>query len=342
MMKPASQGDTDLVTSDPIEAIERQKQMRKQERSRIANRVKQIYEGQSFDDTVQEPVGCLSVIGRRARRMFGCVPVQFSSVEASPARHSESGVVGETSASSAAQKGAQRSAMSVALFGKRRGEAASTPTQRLQMAQQSIDERCQALEMRAEASRKEAATLVTSGNKAGAMRALKRSKQLQSQASNLANASMAIERQSDMLEEAGLQQEVAKALQAGVKDMKKVQNAMKTVESISDTAITMCDDVEEINTLLSQLVNTGDAATIDEDDLLAELESMSQEAGAADVTVADPSQASTPTPLGSELAATTGESVAHLEFPTVPHQTDLSQDSASSKQMERAQLLSDS
>ena len=149
--------------------------------------------------------------------------------------------------------------------------------------------------MRAEASRKEAATLVTSGNKAGAMRALKRSKQLQSQASNLANASMAIERQSDMLEEAGLQQEVAKALQAGVKDMKKVQNAMKTVESISDTAITMCDDVEEINTLLSQLVNTGDAATIDEDDLLAELESMSQEAGAADVTAVSYTHLTLPT-----------------------------------------------
>lgn len=206
-----------------------------------------------------------------------------------------------------------------ALFGQRK--SASTPAHRLQVAQQSIAERTVSLEQRAKEMREQAQAQVKAGAKQAALRSLRRSKQLEAQAQNLAKASMAVERQADMLEEAGLQQEVARALQAGVKDIKKVQTAMKTVESISDDAASMADDVDEINQLLSQLADTGaDAANIDEDDLMAELDDMAQAEESAPQSALQPQSTHDPqviskTAVSEPVAAPVPTA---LPFPSTP------------------------
>ena len=226
----------------------------------------------------------------------------------------KSEVVGSSAAAATTAKATSKAAtFTSAFFGQRK--VASTPAQRLQVAQQSISERTVSLEQRAKEMREQAQAQVKAGAKQAALRSLRRSKQLEAQAQNLAKASMAVERQADMLEEAGLQQEVARALQAGVKDIKKVQTAMKTVESISDDAASMADDVDEINQLLSQLADTGaDAATIDEDDLIAELDDMAQEDAAEPLPATDSAPvAPTPTPQPVPQSVPTSAS-----FPSVP------------------------
>ena len=242
--------------------------VRRQRRQKIASVVTKMYADASdvYDRSIGEETrgvgGCLVGLGRRVRRGLGCMP-------------SRQRLVDEDLLVQPAASSAKTSTLTSAFFGQRK--SASTPALRLQVAQQSISERTVSLEQRAKDMREQAQAQVKTGAKQAALRSLRRSKQLEAQAQNLAKASMAVERQADMLEEAGLQQEVAKALQAGVKDIKKVQTAMKTVESISDDAATMADDVDEINQLLSQLADTGaDAASIDDDDLLAELNDMEQ------------------------------------------------------------------
>lgn len=266
---------TNNTTTDDERGVELS--ARRQRRQIIASVATKLYAEASdvYDRSIGEDKrgmeGCLVGLGRRVRRGLGCMPSRQRLVD-------EDLLVKKTlqTATKQVASGAKTSTFTSALFGQRK--SALTPALRLQVAQQSISERTVGLEERAQEMREQAQTQVRAGAKQAALRSLRRSKQLEAQAQNLAKASMAVERQADMLEEAGLQQEVAHALQAGVKDIKKVQTAMKTVESISDDAATMADDVDEINQLLSQLADTGaDAANIDDDDLLAELDDMAQE-----------------------------------------------------------------
>lgn len=253
---------------------------RKEKRLRIAAQVNRMYVRAVEEDDYSGMVppggalGCFAAIGRRVRRLFGCGTRESVGTKEPASETGMSGGMVVSSTGSQAQLTTQRSTITSALFGQRKTTSA-TPTARLQLAQQSIADRTIALEQRAADMRHQAQLQMKEGAKPAALRSLRRSKQLAAQAQNLAKASMAVERQADMLEEAGLQQEVAKALQAGVKDIKKVQSAMKTVESISDDASAMADDVDEINALLAQLADTGaDASSIDDDELLAELQEM--------------------------------------------------------------------
>jgi len=295
---------------------------RRQRRQKIASVATQLYAEASdvYDRSIGEDKGgiggCFVGIGRRLRRGLGCAPRRQRLVDEDLLVKSEA--VGSSAAAPTTAKAASKAAtFTSAFFGQRK--VASTPAQRLQVAQQSISERTVSLEQRAKEMREQAQAQVKAGAKQAALRSLRRSKQLEAQAQNLAKASMAVERQADMLEEAGLQQEVARALQAGVKDIKKVQTAMKTVESISDDAASMADDVDEINQLLSQLADTGaDAASIDEDDLMAELDDMAQEDTAEPLpaTVSAPAApTATPQPVPQPVPLPVPTSAS---FPSVP------------------------
>lgn len=299
---------------------------RKERRLRLASHVNRMYNQAVEEDdysTMSPPggaIGCFAAIGRRAQRLFGCRTRQSVGITEPAGENGMGNGVTVSSTNGQSSAVSQRSALSTALFGHRKGATAS-PTTRLQLAQQSITERTITLEQRSSEMRTLAQTQIKEGAKAAALRSLRRSKQLAAQAQKLANASMAVERQADMLEEAGLQQEVAKALQAGVKDIRKVQSAMKTVENISDDAATMADDVDEINSLLAQLADTGaDASNIDDEELLAELQEMTgpedppndkKDVKAADLVEAK--ETNTETSNVSELHE------AVLQMPSAPH-----------------------
>ena len=311
--------------------------MRRERRHKIASVANKLYADASdvYDRSIgEQPAGmkgCLVGLGRRVRRGLGCMPTRqrladedllvASSKQSTSGLQTarEMGQQGKTAASMGTMKGRT---FASAFFGQRK--AISTPAQRLQLAQQSISERTMSLEQRAQEMRAQAQEQVKAGSKQAALRSLRRSKQLEAQAQNLAKASIAVERQADMLEEAGLQQEVAHALQAGVKDMKKVQTAMKTVETISDDAAAMADDVDEINQLLSQLADTGaDLANIDDDDLMAELDDMVEESASSSKeseTVAQaPAQiAALPVPKSAPQASESASS-----YPVVPNAQDM-------------------
>lgn len=166
-------------------------------------------------------------------------------------------------------------------FGQRR-TAGNTSTAATKLAEvgQSLDARIATVEEKAAASKVEAANLFAAGSKAAALRVLRRSKAHEKQAAALSDTAVAIERQSAMLEDAGLQQMVANAVQAGVKGMKKTAKALKDVESVVDEAAEMRDMSEDINSALAELGAAYEDPGVNDDDLLGELEEMASAAAA--------------------------------------------------------------
>jgi hypothetical protein len=224
-------------------------------------------------------VGCLEAIGRWAvGRMRGMT----RSNSTRPA-HQAVGIGGSCGVAvsecatatdrACVRKEVTRATGFTSLFG--RPVAAKTPTGRLMAANASITARTEELEQRVAEHRQMATNLLKEGKKTAALRALKRSKQYEAQAANLAAASVAVQRQADMLEEADLQQEVAKALEQGVKENKKVKSAFSRIEAVADDAHEMSDNVDEVHQLLAGLAeNLNETSSLDDDELLAELQQM--------------------------------------------------------------------
>jgi len=128
-----------------------------------------------------------------------------------------------------------------------------------------------------QAARDQATHLYSIGQRSSAIRSFKRSKAFEKQAAALSDAATAVARQSDMLEDAGLQREVANALSAGVKGMRGAHLALKDVESVADKAADMRDVAEDVNTALASLTEGYDDGCADDDDLLSELAGMAEE-----------------------------------------------------------------
>jgi hypothetical protein len=200
----------------------------------------------------------------------------------------------------------------LSLFGQRRAAGgASTAATRLAEVGESLDARIAAVEAKAVASKAEAAKLFIGGGKAAALRALRRSKAHEKQAAALSGTAIAIERQSAMLEDAGLQQQVANAMQAGVKGMKKTAKALKDVESVVDEASEMRDMSEDINAALSELGTAYNDPGVDDDDLLGELEEMA--------TLAATKQAPAPQPVAARKVRVVAPAVLPAAFPVAPN-----------------------
>ena len=149
----------------------------------------------------------------------------------------------------------------------------ATPAGKLAAAASSMKSRIESLESRALQSRKSASEQMKLGNKAAAMRELKRCKALEKQAISTQNVMDAIETQSDMLEQTALQKEVADALGATAKSIKKEKGLISKAEDAVDAAAEMRDLHED---LVSVMAGLGDTLTneFDEDELLSELNDM--------------------------------------------------------------------
>ena len=179
------------------------------------------------------------------------------------------------------------------LFGRPRAQpgvvAKPLAVRQLQQVGETLERRISEMDGRVEASRVEAKSHFAAGKQSAALRALRRSKALAKQATALVAASNAIESQSDMLETAGLQREVADALSAGVRGMKKTHKALKDVEAVAEEAADVRDVSEDVQAALSQLGEAYEDNAFDDDDLLGELAAMDQTPDSPAAATAAPS-----------------------------------------------------
>ena len=148
-----------------------------------------------------------------------------------------------------------------------------TAHSKLAAVSDSMRARIASLEHRASECRLSAQASMKAGNTAAAMRDLKRAKMLEKQATSTQGAMDALEAQSDMLEQTALQKEVAAALGATAKSLKKEKGLLSKTEDAIDAAVEMRDMHEDLTQAMAGL---GDAVSndIDEDELMMELNGM--------------------------------------------------------------------
>lgn len=172
-------------------------------------------------------------------------------------------------------KGPGRDAVSVAIFGKSLGKK-GTAQGKLEAATVTMRGRVQQLEARAVEARECAQRAMREGNKASAVRELRKAKMISKQALSTQSALDAVEAQSDMLEQTALQREVASALGATAKSLKKDKGLLSKAEDAVDAASEMRDLHEDLSTVMAGL---GDATAsgLDDDDLMVELQEMMTE-----------------------------------------------------------------
>lgn len=179
---------------------------------------------------------------------------------------------------------AQDHTMEVAVFGQNSAAGSTNANARLEKAAEQMENHAEQLYAKAGASRSKAKALMAQGKKQEAMAALKRAKALEKQAEVAASTHAAIEQQKDMLESSALQREVATALSASIATTKKrTKGLLEKAESAVDGSAELRDAVDDISEVMGGLT-AGDH--YDEDDLLAELEGMTQEPEEAAVTKA--------------------------------------------------------
>lgn len=302
-------------------------------RERLQTRTLGVLHGYEEEEQWHTPLdeerpsrGCLRSIGAAVLRLVANRQRRSSPLARFKAMKTESSSTSSDKlhACTTATSGARDapSALSTALFGMRgRGASArktSTPLQRLQEALCSIQAREADLSQRALDMRSQASIAIQQNQKPTAIRLLRRSKQLESQAQALAKTSVAVERQADMLEEADLQQEVASALKVGVNNMKKASSALKTVESLADDAQELGDEIDDINNLLTQIGQTSTVEELDDDVLLAELMDMQAEDSATPTVRPATESAVVASPATATLAVVETPTPVVYEFPSVP------------------------
>ena len=154
------------------------------------------------------------------------------------------------------------------------GRARATPTStKLENASLLIEGRVTDLTERIRSIKAVALTHHQSGNKAEALRQMRRAKQAEGQLTALRNSSLAIERHADLVAEAGLQREIASALSEGSKTMKQSRGLLSKVERAVDDVQDAHDDGEDIQGLLQQLADSAShSSAYDDDELMREIE----------------------------------------------------------------------
>jgi hypothetical protein len=213
------------------------------------------------DECPDAPVGCFP-------RLVGCVIPWRGRGAASMQRlaHEEA-----ASASGAAGSARTHSRMETAIFGQAKGAAGQSASERLQSAAANVEVHVQQLGEKASLARARAAQLMSEGNRAGALMALKKAKAAEKQLETAAATHAALESQVDVLAQSELQKQVASALSASVATTKKkTKGLLSKAETAVDEAIELKDFAEDVTAALGGL----QAEQFDEDELMAELEEL--------------------------------------------------------------------
>jgi len=299
-----------------IEDVEIEQQRRRYEQGLIAKSVKSAMARARSPEGVHSRGGCFSWLSsflsrwrhNRAHRRLLDIEVPHESV----ANSSSAGIANATASATASQSKAMPAGMTTALFGQRRCATAAQGTAASSLAHQklaalgaSLANRMSTVEERAAALRKEAASLMKQGKKDQALRALKRCKAQEKQLANLSAQASAVERQSDMMEDAQLQQEIANALSASVSNMKQSKRVLKDVEEATDATQELQDIAEDVHAAFASINDrANDDLSLDDDELLEELAGLAA-ATATEEAVSDP-------------AAREASATSSTAFPTVP------------------------
>lgn len=155
------------------------------------------------------------------------------------------------------------------------GVATATPKKkanRLEQANEALQARVQTLHERATSQRTAASAAFKAGDKRTAVLSLKRAKASEAAAESAAKAQMAVESQIDVLEQASVQAQVSTALGAAVKKSQKAgRGLLQKAERAADGASEVMDLSQDLASTLAEMAPSGQE---DDDDLMAELESM--------------------------------------------------------------------
>ena len=212
------------------------------------------------------PKGCMGGVWAWFTRRFG----RQRAVEIVSAADA----VAASSSSSSSSTGTRTSSLEVnsrifGLAGVKQGD----PAKKLDQAAAVMRTRIEQLEARATEQRQQALLLQKSGQKAQALRALKKAKQIESQvAANQASLD-AVEQQVDMLAQAAMQKTLTSALASTSKSMKADGKMLSKAERAIDDASEARDMATDLGQVMAEFAANG-AADVDEDELMAELESM--------------------------------------------------------------------
>ena len=168
---------------------------------------------------------------------------------------------------------AQDTGMETAVFGQGAAKSTNAAAARLEQAAAQVSSHAESLADRAAEARKKAQLLASMNKKPEAMMALKRCKALEKQAETALATHAAIEQQQDMLQSSALQRDVASALSSAVKSTKvKTKGLLEKTENAVDDSAELKDAFEDISEVLGGM-NKHD---FDEEELMAEIEAMSQ------------------------------------------------------------------
>jgi len=241
-----------------VEDKYRQLKMRKDEQRKLGQHIDQIVR-QAED--VEKPkgcfpgAGCFPFLGRLRGRRTAVRTVETASAALSGASSSTSN--------------AEFSRAVFGLAGVKKGD----PALKLEEAATIMKGRVEQLDARATEQRAVALQLLKAGQKAGALRALKKAKQIEAQVASNQAALDAVEQQVDMLAQAAMHKTLTSALASTSKTMKADGKMLSKAEAAIDDATEARDMATDLNGVMAEFAANG-AVDVDDDDLLAELESM--------------------------------------------------------------------
>ena len=263
---------TPMSPSTVAEKKEAERQM-KEEQRRIGQTIDRLAaasrEEQEAMVTGCGGTGIACSIVRRISLMLGISrPVQTHATMQMDERAADSSASGNTSRAAAGSSSNGRLSASTAsrVFGVAKQKV--DPSLKLEQAAVAMRARVAQLESRADEARGAAARALQAKKKPLALRELKKAKTLEAQAASTQSALEALEAQSDMLEQTALHREVAKSLK---KDKKLLNRAEDAVEAAGE----LRDLHSDITSVMGEL-GDHNKYDYDDDDLMAELESMVQ------------------------------------------------------------------
>lgn len=193
-------------------------------------------------------------------------------VKARGPHHSAAGASAATIPSSSSSRAKSSLEINRAIFGLA-GMKKGDPASKLEEAAAAMKVRIEQLEKRSAEGRAEAKRLAQTGQKAAALRALKKTKAVDQQVDANQASLMAVEQQVDMLAQAAMQKTLSSALATTSKAMKKDAKALNKAESAIDDASEARDMASDLNQVMAEFAANG-AGDADEDDLMSELEAM--------------------------------------------------------------------
>jgi len=210
-----------------------------------------------------------------------------------------------------------------------------TPTAKLDAAAESMRARITNLEARSSSERAESLRLATSGNRAAALRMLKKAKATEAAVQSISDALFAVEQQTDMLAHAEIQKQLSKALAASSKAMKGDARLLSNAERAIDDAQEARDTATDLGNVMSEFANAS-VGDMDDDELARELQSM-VDAADADGPPLPPRAAHTALDDSEEASNAGGNKQSELAFPRAPTSVVLTTRARTSE--EKASLL---